>query len=215
LNVEDCQRLRRTNVDGTWFRAVLPQYLKKVLSSEHTRTTSSRFYSVTEDKRRRFEILYLAENPKVALFEVGALFGSPRKTVDVRVDPDACFTVVPVTADLSDIADLTDPEQAVLLQTNAQELTGDWRTYAQRGQPGGGHPSPHAGIAPTQQLGMALYHVESAGKAIFKGFLSFSATCPELRILGVFTERLRQSSSNLKYTYRDDEGRDHRTQIPA
>jgi hypothetical protein len=41
--------------------------------------------------------------------------------------PGDAQTTITARVDLTDIADLTDPQQADLIKTNAQELTGDWK----------------------------------------------------------------------------------------
>ena len=101
-----------------------------------------------------------------------------------------------ISVKVSDIADLTDPGEANLLATNAQELTGDWLSFSNRS---GG--KPHAGKAPTQELGEELYRL-----GLFKGFVNFSAKLPDYRILGVFTGRLSPGSDSIKYSYHDGHG---------
>jgi hypothetical protein len=65
-------------VTGTWFRAIRPQFHATALATVHTATTRSRFNAgPLLPVRQQFEILHLAETPQVALFEVGALLGSP------------------------------------------------------------------------------------------------------------------------------------------
>jgi hypothetical protein len=143
------------------------------------------------------------------LHEVGALYGSPQKPGGEVANPSACFTVVEVTVNLSDVADLTDPAEAALVATNAQELTGDWWFYTKRRPPPPGGSAPHTGRAPTQVFGKALFELRT-----FKGFVSFSAALPDCKILGVFTERLANSTSALEYTHPDLAGGSQRFQIP-
>ncbi len=93
-----------------------------------------------------------------------------------------------------------------MIETNAQELTGDWRTFAQRF----GFrlsSSPHAGPAPTQLFGGALF------QAGFEGLISFSAKCPDRKILAVFPARLA-APSRLKYDYSDAGGHGYTVSIP-
>ena len=74
-----------------------------------------------------YEIIYLGENPSVALFEVGALFGPPDRPV---ANPhETKFVPIDVSVSLQPIADLTDPAQQVMLDVSLQELTGNWDTY--------------------------------------------------------------------------------------
>jgi hypothetical protein len=81
------------------------------------------------------------------------------------------------------------------VETNAQELAGDWRSYANRklSPPS----SPHADKSPTQELGEELFRL-----GIHKGFTSFSAKVPDYKILGIFVGRLTDAKS-IEYPYRD------------
>lgn len=109
-----------TAVEGrTWFRAVQPQFWQTALATTHTTDIASRF-NAGVNAMPHFETLYLAENPMVALFEVEALFGDPSLLGNVVVR-------------LGRVADLTDPAAQDVLGTTAQELTGDWEGYEQRG----------------------------------------------------------------------------------
>jgi hypothetical protein len=85
-----------------------------------------------------FEILYLAENPMVAMFEARVLFGSPSTPGGVVPHPARPMVVLPVTVDLEAVADLTEDAEANVVSTTAQELTGDWRSYADRTGDAGG-----------------------------------------------------------------------------
>jgi RES domain-containing protein len=139
----------------TWYRAVDPRFLAIALSTLHTAITPSRF-SPARMAVPAFEILYLAENPTVALFEARALFGSPATPGGVVPHPSRPLVTLPVLVSLGAISDLTDPAEAAVIETNAQELTGDWRSYATRFPPVG-PPAPHTGTPPTQSLGRALF----------------------------------------------------------
>ena len=159
---------------GTWYRAVDPRFLATALSTVHTATTPSRF-SPARMSAPAFEILYLAENPMVALFEARALFGSPSAPGGVVPHPSRPLVTLPIFVSLGAISDLTDPTEATVIETNAQELTGDWRGYATRIPPAG-PPDPHTGTSPTQSLGGALFALGSP-----QGFVSFSATLPDYK----------------------------------
>jgi len=52
-----------------------------------------------------FEILYLAENPMVALFEARALFGSPTTPGGVVPHPNRPLVTLPILVSLGAIAD--------------------------------------------------------------------------------------------------------------
>jgi RES domain-containing protein len=127
VNIARCTGLAQTAVRGTWHRAVDPRFLVGALSTLHTATTPSRF-SPARGAAPAFEILYLAENPMVALFEARALFGSPSTPGGLVPHPNRPLVTLPIVVNLSAISDLTDPAEAVLIETNAQELTGEWRT---------------------------------------------------------------------------------------
>ena len=64
----------------------------------------------------------------VALFVARALFGSPSTPGGLVPHPNRPLVTLPIVVNLSAISDLTDPAEAVLIETNAQELTGEWRT---------------------------------------------------------------------------------------
>jgi RES domain-containing protein len=151
--------LDRRSAAGTWYRAVDPRFLAAALSTAHTTITPSRF-SPARSLAPGFEILYLAENPMVAMFEARVLFGSPSTPGGVVPHPARPMVVLPVTVDLGAVADLTEDAEANVVSTTAQELTGDWRSYADRTvMPGAGEAAPHSGSAPTQQLGSELFRL--------------------------------------------------------
>ena len=89
---------------------------------------------------------------------------------------------------LHDVIDLTDVTSAhIPLGTSAQELTGDWRGYGQR-TPQTSVSEP-TGIAPTQDLGKALFDTGT------EGFRAISAKIPFSKTLTVFTDSLQSGSS--------------------
>jgi RES domain-containing protein len=124
VNISRCSSLAQTAMRGTWYRAVDPRFLATALSTLHTATTPSRF-SPARTTAPAFEFLYLAENPMVALFEARALFGSPSTPGGVVPHPSRALVTMPILVSLSAISDLTDPVAATVIDTNAQELTGD------------------------------------------------------------------------------------------
>jgi hypothetical protein len=85
------------------------------------------------------------------------------------------------------VADLTAPASQALLDTTAQELTGDWVGYQLRG-PGTTVQTP-TGIAPTQDLGAALY-----GAPKLEGLKALSAKAPYHQILAIFPQKLLPGS---------------------
>jgi RES domain-containing protein len=195
LNPSRCNQLTGTNLVGTWYRAVDPRFLATAITTVHTAKVTSRFSPATP-QNPGFEILYLAENPLVTLFEAQALFGSPTSPGGIVPHPARPLVTLPIAVNLTDVPDLTDPQQSLLVETNAQELTGDWRSFLNRPA-----PSPHGGLAPTQQLGHELYRLGT-----FKALLSFSAKLPDYKILAIFPHRVRNSGCSVSYTYRDAQG---------
>ena len=104
---------------------------------------------------------------------------------------------LPILVSLGAIADVTDPAEAMVVETNAQELTGDWRSYATRIPPAG--PSrPHTGTPP-QILGSALFALGSL---------------PDYKILIVFPDRLNGTPDYLQYSYHDARGTIQVKRIP-
>jgi RES domain-containing protein len=172
---------------GTWYRALQTHFLSTPLKTAHTSTVSSRFSGATLTSPG-FQVLYLAENHLVALFEVGALLGSPATPGAALPNPHSSWTLLNVTVDLKQVADLTDPAEQAFLATTAQELTGDWRGYQLRGLRGTvGGP---VGLAPTQELGEDLFNRMPQAE----GFLTLSAKVPYHKILVVFPQNLQPGS---------------------
>lgn len=110
---------------------------------------------------------------------------------------------------LTAVADLTDPVDAARVDTNAQELTGDWRSYVTRIPPSV-PPNPHSGLPPTQSLGIALH-----GLGKHQALITFSATLPDYKILVVFPDRVVKGTSDyLQYSFHDDRGAMQVRRIP-
>ncbi|MGH7135342.1 MAG: RES family NAD+ phosphorylase [Pirellulales bacterium] len=174
---------------GTWYRAIQPKHWKASLSTAHTRTISSRFSAGTM-ANPSFEVLYLAEDHQVALFEVQALLGSPLPGGAYAPNPAQTWVIVNVDVTLSNVADLCRRKERKKVQTTVQELTGDWRGYALRNP--GARPT-----APTQRLGSALNGVRD-----LEGFLTFSAKVPTRKSLVVFPQKL-QAGSRIRFRYFD------------
>lgn len=181
-----CAGLATRPETQTWFRSVQPQFWQTALASRQTLTRATRFNGGAYTPVP-FESLYLAENPMVALFEVEALYGDPSVPGSVIPHPRKAYITLNVQVALSHIADLTDGAAQVSLETSAQELTGDWRGYQQRGQ--NTTVQQPSGIAPTQELGATLYSVPR-----LEGFRTLSARIPYHEILVVFPQKLRPGS---------------------
>src|SRR5262249_23734516 len=147
----------------------------------HTKLTRSRFSS-GPDAKPPFEILYLTETSHVAQFEIGALLGDPL-TVGGILPAQGSFAVVNVHVVLQRIADLTAVSQQDLIETSAQELTGDWRGYRHRTEPLATVRMP-IGTAPTQDLGEALFSIPG-----IEGFRTLSAKLPYHCNLIIFPQK--------------------------
>jgi hypothetical protein len=120
---------------------------KTPINTAHTKATPSRF-SAGSNANPPFEILYLSESLQVAQFEIGALAGDPLVVGGILNAPDS-FAAVHVKVVLQRVADLTVVSEQDLIETTAQELTGDWRGYQHRAAPRSSIQEP-VGTAPTQ-----------------------------------------------------------------
>jgi RES domain-containing protein len=183
VNLGNCGRLPIRPLTGTWYRAIQPQHQQTALQTRHTKRFPSRF----NEGHNLFEILYLAEDHIVALFEVQALLGSPYQTW--VPNPYQAWTILNVNVTLQHLTDLTQVTEQQLIDMTVQELTGDWRGYQLRMH----IPSPiqPAGLpAPTQRLGEALFRVRPP----IEGFLTASAKVPTRSNLVVFPDNLYQNS---------------------
>jgi hypothetical protein len=206
MNLAAVAGLPSRPIVGVWYRAVDPQYLRAALGYSHTRWSPSR-YCEGQAAAAPFDIVYLAENPMVAQFEVGALFGSPLIAGGVTANPARSWLTINAQVQLTRVADLTDVPGAHLpLSTSAQELTGDWKGYRDRNV--GASVSAPIGSAPTQELGAALH-----ASGLFEGFLAVSAKLPWQMVLGVFPGRVGVGNF-VRYGYLDPAGSAQTFQIP-
>jgi RES domain-containing protein len=192
---------------ATWYRAVNPRFTSTAVSTTHSKTITSRF-SPASPYNPGFEILYLAENHLVAMFEAQALFGSPLTPGGVVPHPTASLVTLAIQVQLSLVVDLSDPAQATLVDTNAQELTGDWRGYQQRGS--ATSVAGLTGKAPTQEFGEQLFALCPA----VQGFLTLSARLPYYKVLAIFTKRLRTGMDYVCYHVAGPSGQSQLIQIP-
>lgn len=136
-----------------------------------------------------FETLYLALDPTTALFEKQAQFGDPFGGFVIIAPRMDDTDTLPVSVHLDAVLDLSDVNVHAMLETNAQERTGDWNGYQQRERgvslPLGVLTAP-TGLAPTQQLSWELHQDPRV-----KGIIGISAKVPTTCCLGVFTHKLR------------------------
>ena len=168
---------------GVWFRGVELQYIATPLQYSHTLIGSSRF-SYADQQHPSFPLIYLTENHDTALKEVRAVFNPPGTQVVVP-NPAGTWVILNVTVALTAILDLTEVSVQNALQTNFQELTGDWRGYYLRTFPGSsvqGTGPP----APTQMLGAALHRIPK-----LLGFLTISSQDPTRKNLVIFPDKIQ------------------------
>ena len=144
----------------------------------------------------------------VASFEARILFGSPLTPGGVVAHPSASVAMIAIHVRISSVADLCDPTQAAIIDTNAQELTGDWRGYAQRSS--STSVTGPVGKAPTQEFGEQLFSTCPD----VKGFLSISSQIPYCKVLVVFPQRLVNGVDSVSYSFVDDTGVSQTKQIP-
>lgn len=193
MRAANAPSLVRVPHTGTWYRAVKPEFLSTAIATAHTNRATSR-YSPATLSTPGFEILYLAENHLVAMFEAEAMFGSPLEPGGVVAHPTVSLVTIPIRVRLGGVVNVSDPSQAALIGTNAQELTGDWRSYKHRSSVTS--VTGPTGKAPTQELGEALFGLCSD----VQGFITISARLPYYRALVVFPERLRAGRDYVRYT---------------
>lgn len=185
MNLIGCSKLPLAPLTGVWYRCIPPQFWKSSLQTRQTTKIHSRF-NAGPLARPRFEILYLCENPALALEEVEAQFYT--RAGQVVANPTQSWLVMNVIVELQSAGNITDVAAQHRLETNSQELTGDWQGYQIR-RSHSSVPAP-TGIAPTQQLGQALFAVPK-----LEGFQTISAKRSDHRSLVVFPQKLLTASS--------------------
>jgi RES domain-containing protein len=174
MKLAACGRLPRRAIHAKWYRAISTTHLKTALSTAHSSLARSR-YNPVDAAEVPFEIIYLAENQAVALYEVEAVYGPADRPI---ADPlRSKMLIIDVDVRLGSIIDLTIPRHHKSLSTSAQELTGNWQVA---------YPLADA---PTQQLGSALFATEDV-----EGFLAISAKMPHCKTLVIFPQKLREGS---------------------
>lgn len=186
MNLHGCATLPINAESAVWYRAIQPQHYNTALATSQSMKFPSR-YNAGPLAQPPFEILYLAEDPLVAFFEVKALYGSPYQ--GYAPNPRNSLISLNVTVNLRRISEITHHAQQRSLDTTAQELTGDWYGYQQRRQNIGSIPWS-TGLAPTQELGAAMYNLPA-----LEGFRTLSARVPDRKILVVFPQKLLIGSS--------------------
>jgi hypothetical protein len=183
----NCRALTLRPLSGFWYRAIQPQFWATSLATAHTLTIPSRFGAGTPN-RPGFELLYLAEDHQVALFEVQALLGSAFPPGPIVPNPAQPWVIINVSVTLSGVANLCLRRERRVVDTTVQELTGDWRAYRIRNAKYAPH-APYWSDVPTQRLGAGLNVVPD-----LEGFTTYSSRVPTRRNLVVFPRKLRPGS---------------------
>jgi RES domain-containing protein len=156
---------------GLYYRVIRPKYMNGPLSTKGSVVTGGR-YNPKDD----FGVLYFAEDLVVGLAEVRMILqGMPEFT---RQKP-ATRLILCVSVTISNVLDLRDEATMETLGTSLQELCGPWEQYDYAGK-----------LAPTQQLGSAVFLVQS-----FQGILYPSAKDSSKHNLAVFPDRLGEKDS--------------------
>lgn len=130
------------STSGFAFRAVHVRHLNTCLSSIGSLQFGGRYNAPSA-----FEALYLATHPVTSLLEVEALFKSATELKCFLKPPQLLLSI---EYKLSAIIDVANLDNQNTLNTNLQELTGNWRLMNALGQ-----------LAPTQLLGEAAYNLQT------------------------------------------------------
>jgi hypothetical protein len=150
MRLRACGRLSVRPLTGHWFRAIRLKHWNGRLSTDHSRSSSSRF-SAAGPASPLYRVLYLGETHQVAIHEVGALLGDPVAPIP---NPHGSWAILSLYAVLDNIVDLSDRAQQRIIGTNDSELTGNWVNTT--------------GVAPTQQLGQALHDLPEVEGVIYR-----------------------------------------------
>jgi hypothetical protein len=186
MNLAGSRQLKVSALQGIWYRAIPLQYVMSPLSVAHTKATSSRFNAGVHSPTP-FEILYFTENHFIGLLETESLFATSGHDIRVLANPDPeSKGLMRAEVNLSRVVDMSRESELRKIGTTHQELTGDWRYYVMnRSRLSSAQPS---NIAPTQQLGLALY------EAGYEGLLAPSSKSHRYCNLIVFPGNLMTGS---------------------
>ncbi len=168
---------------GVWYRGINLRYVAMALQFSHSAAITSRFHLATQFSLT-YPLLYLTESPDTALLEVNAVLSPPGSDLSIP-NPHSAWAVLNVNVALKAVLDLTDIKVERILQTNFQELTGDWQGYDLRSKPGA-TIKRGAQAAPTQELGLALYRIPG-----LLGFLTVSSKAPARKNLIIFPDKIK------------------------
>lgn len=190
---------------GTWYRVAGTRWISRAIATAHTMVTPSRFHDPLSASPQ-FRTLYLSDNSLVALFEAGALLGTPMRPGGPVPAPKGHWTVLTVMVQLNAILDLSALAPQATLDVTVQELTGDWEGYRQRSSMT--NVVAPTGTAPTQLLGEAIYRDTRS----LEGFLTVSAKVAMNQNLVVFPDRLGPNSF-VEYEWTDEYGHQRKYRV--
>ena len=156
-----------------WCRAVRQRYAAHPLRSSWSNET--RFKALGPI----FPLLYFASDANTALLEVRAIVGRPDPAKVSAIG----WTTVHVDVRLDSVVDLRGSGDRGKVESTVQELTGDWKDYANRASTSQDISSSPP--APTQRFGAALYSDTKC-----QGFLTPSSKNPLVANLVVFADRV-------------------------
>ncbi len=125
MKLTACRHLRLEPLTGDWYRAIRHEHWETRLSARHTATATGRF-NVGSVENPSYQVLYLAQDHQLALFEVSALLGKPQAPIP---NPRSTWTTLNFRVVLQAVADLTKLTELRRIGTSAQELTGKWDQY--------------------------------------------------------------------------------------
>jgi len=95
MNLWACGQLSTSPETQTWYRAIQPQFWTTALQTSQTTTFPTRF-NEGANAHPQFEILYLAEDHQLALFEAQALLGSPLTPGSIVPQPRKAWVILNV-----------------------------------------------------------------------------------------------------------------------
>lgn len=187
--------LPRISVPGPWTRVLAHKYTVIAPPGSPLGTLPDPLWSGGASKRGArftprggFKSIYLATDPITALLEVSLVFQNPNAPAFTMATPP--WVIFAVDGVVTETLDLCDASIQSALNTNLQELTGDW-SYSQSLFLNNQGPIP-----PTQVLGQAAYD-----SGMITGIRYPSAKQPQSSCLLVFPDRLVMNRQNYLRVY--------------
>jgi RES domain-containing protein len=175
--------LPRVTVHGLWTRvlalryAVVPPGASPGASSNPLWSGGARNRGARFTPKGGFDSIYLASDPITALMEVSLVLQNPNAPVFTMATPP--WVIFAVEGVITEVIDVCSSAIQSLLNTNLQELTGDWAYYQSA------YLINQAPLPPTQILGQAAYDCR-----VVTGLKYPSAKQPQSACLVIFPDRL-------------------------